>query len=282
MHTIINSTLVGKHNKPFTFDLFSPEGDAPKKGWPIIVFAHGFKGFKDWGHWSKIGEAFVEAGFAFLKFNFAFNGTTIEQPNDFADLEAFGQNNFSKELSDVQTVLDYLSESTSQYNIDIEQLTLIGHSRGGPIALLTAAKDQRVKSVITWAAVHELDYAWQSPKNLEIWKSEGVVYALNGRTRQEMPMYYQLYEDFLANKELYNLKNALKGFSKPMLIIHGDADPAVKLSSAEYLKKLVPSAEMKVIAGADHVFGGKHPFSMDEEMPAHSKELISSCIEFLG
>ena len=271
-----NKIYIGSDNRKSLFDCRIPAN--PKA---TIIFIHGYKGFKDWGHWSKIGEVFVEAGFAFLKFNFAFNGTTIEAPNDFADLEAFGQNNFSKELSDVQTVLDYLSESAPQHDIDLDQLTLIGHSRGGPIALLTAAKDKRVKSVITWAAVHELDYAWQSPKNLEKWKTEGVVYALNGRTGQQMPMYYQLYEDFLANKALYNLKNALKRFSKPMLIIHGDADPAVKLSSAEYLKKLVPSAELKIIEAADHVFGGKHPFPSNAEMPEHSEVLILYSIDFL-
>ncbi|WP_435524823.1 hypothetical protein [Chryseobacterium indoltheticum] len=36
-----------------------------------------------------------------VKFNFSHNGTTVEDPENFADLEAFGNNNYSKELSDL-------------------------------------------------------------------------------------------------------------------------------------------------------------------------------------
>ena len=37
----------------------------------------------------------------FVKFNFSHNGTTLESPSDFKDLESFGNNNFSKELYDL-------------------------------------------------------------------------------------------------------------------------------------------------------------------------------------
>ena len=282
MNKIINQIVKGAHLRDFSFDLYLPEGQSPINGWPLLVFAHGFKGFKDWGHWYKIAERFTHHGFAFLKFNFAFNGTTIEHPFDFSDLEAFGKNNFSKELADVQTILDWVGTAASEYALDMNAISLIGHSRGGPIVLLTAAADVRVKSVITWASVHELDYAWQSPTQLEKWKNEGVLFTVNGRTGQQMPMYYQLYEDFINNVAHYRIKNALKDFHKPMLIVQGDNDPAVKLSSAEYLKNIVPSAELVIIEGADHVFGAMHPFLPGNSMPTHSEQLINACLSFLG
>jgi hypothetical protein len=38
---------------------------------------------------------------------------------------------------------------------------------------------------------------------------------------------------------------------------------------------------LKIIEGADHVFGGKHPFPEDEDLPKHSQELVDLTIEFL-
>lgn len=280
MNIIKNQILTGSHGRQFAFDLIMPSTEKPAQGYPIILFAHGFKGFKDWGHWEAIGQYFASQGYAFLKFNFAFNGTTIEQPLDFADLEAFGQNNFSKELADAQTVLDWLEQNADKHQLKLNDLSMIGHSRGGPIAILTAAKDSRVAKVISWAAVHELDYAWKGPEVMSDWKKSGVRHILNGRTKQNMPMYYQIVEDYQANEEALSVRKALASFNKPLLILHGDADPAVPTSSADYLKEHYPKAQLQIIAEGDHVFGGRHPFE-GEKLPKATKELVNACLRFL-
>jgi len=281
MKIINNIVLNGTAGRDFSFDLYLPDTEIFKAPYPILVFAHGFKGFKDWGHWQRIAENFASNGFAFLKFNFSHNGTTAQNPTEFCDLEAFGNNNFSKELSDLNDVINWLSEHWQEYSLDIENLSLIGHSRGGPIVILQAAKDYRVSSVITWAAVHELNYAWQDEELLKKWQNEKVIFSKNARTGQEMPLYYQLYEDFEANEQLYSVKNALSNFSKPLLIIYGDKDPAVALSSAKYLNQFADNSSLVIIEGADHVFGGKHPFTENEKLAEDSIKLIQETIKFL-
>jgi dipeptidyl aminopeptidase/acylaminoacyl peptidase len=281
MKIIENKFLIGNAARVFGFDLYLPDSFNHSESFPLLIFAHGFKGFKDWGHWQKMAEGFAVHGFAFLKFNFSHNGTSPQNPTEFSDLEAFGNNNFSKELADLKTVIDWVWENAAEYRLDKSRICIVGHSRGGPIALLTAAKDERIAALITWASVHELDYAWQDAEQLKNWKENGVQYSLNARTGQQMPLYYQLYEDFAAHAAEYSVKQALSGFKKPMLIVHGTADPAVKLSSAEYLIKYAPHAEYLLIEGADHVFGGRHPFPEREELPVHSKILLNSCLDFL-
>ena len=91
-----NIIIPGKHNKPIITDVFYTENNTPK---PVVIFCHGYKGFKDWGAWDLMAKAFAEAGFFFVKFNFSHNGGTAEQPIDFPDLEAFGNNNYTKEAS---------------------------------------------------------------------------------------------------------------------------------------------------------------------------------------
>ena len=70
---------------------------------PLVIFAHGFQGFKDWGPWPLAAEIFASKGFPFLKFNFSHNGTSTSDYSDIHDLEAFGSNNFEIETSSSHT-----------------------------------------------------------------------------------------------------------------------------------------------------------------------------------
>ena len=94
-----NIAVKGQHNKPIVTDLFFKQNTDKK---PVVIFCHGYKGFKDWGAWNIMAEAFANAGLFFVKFNFSHNGGTLEQPIDFPDLEAFGNNTYTKELDDLE------------------------------------------------------------------------------------------------------------------------------------------------------------------------------------
>lgn len=270
------------HQRPIAVDFYWNNDSTRIK--PVVLFMHGFKGFKDWGHWAAIAAVFAEAGYCFVAMNFSHNGTTLEQPLDFATLEAFGHNNYSKELADVHTVIEEIrasSPSDSLPALDKDNITLIGHSRGGPIALITALEQASVQRVVTWASVHALDYRWANDEaQVQEWKEQGVVYVYNGRTQQQMPLYYQLYEDFQANKERLSVDKTLAQLNKPHLIVHGTADPAVSSTSADYLEKHGRQAQKVLIEDANHVFGGKHPFD-EEELPLHSHILAQKTLEFI-
>jgi hypothetical protein len=64
--------------------------DTDNKDVPVVIFAHGFKGFKDWGAHDMIARYFAKNGFRYIKFNFSHNGTTADDPTEFTDLMAFG------------------------------------------------------------------------------------------------------------------------------------------------------------------------------------------------
>jgi alpha-beta hydrolase superfamily lysophospholipase len=266
--------------RPFTYDLYFHSTQTPK---PLIVFAHGFKGFKDWGTWEAIALKFAEAGFVFAKFNFSHNGVSPDHPTEFVDLKAFGQNNYSKELQDYQVLLDHLLRKDHPdlaSEINPQQIALIGHSRGGATSIVQAHRDDRVRALITWASVDSLAYAWKSPDHMTSWKKSGVYTVMNGRTHQEMPIYYQMYEDYLAQKDRLQLETILKRSQLPMLIVHGTADPAVAVGAARHLYEWHPNAQLHLIEQADHVFGGSHPWNQ-AELPAATKELIRESIAFL-
>ena len=126
-----NTVLERPGQKPLLID--SLVGDN-KKNQPLIIFCHGYKGYKDWGAWSLMARTFAMSGIAFVKFNFSHNGGTMAQPIDFPDLDAFGHNNYSMELDDLGDIIDWcISKFKDDDRVNINQLSLMGHSRGGGI-----------------------------------------------------------------------------------------------------------------------------------------------------
>lgn len=280
INTLKNRIVEGAHGRSFLLDITFREDGTAK---PVLIFGHGFKGFKDWGHWSALADAFAELGIVFVKFNYAFNGTSLDDPLNFTDLEGFAQNNFSKELDDFQSAINWVFDQKTTSlgkELNLNKVNVAGHSRGGPIALITAKEDTRIQKAITWAAVQRLDYAWTDEKFLETWKSEGVYYVKNGRTGQMMPHDIQFYENFQAHKSRFDLHVSMKDFQKPTLIIHGKADPAVPFFAAQGLKELIPHAKLEFIDSADHVFNAKHPFE-ETELPDESKKLLKLTSAFI-
>jgi len=267
--------IEGANRKPLLIDV-SLVADGQKK--PLVIFCHGFKGLKDWGHFNEVAEAVAAAGFVLVKFNFSHNGTTPENPMDFADLEAFGQNNYTKELTDLGAVRDHvLNPDFLPAEADKEQLFLMGHSRGGATSILKTASDPRIKKLVTWASISDIDARW--PADLEKWKTEGVRYILNGRTHQQMPLYYQLYEDFKANEAAYSVAAAAAGMSQPFLIIHGLNDEAVDATAAQELHDWCAHSSLVLIAGAGHTFGVGHPHV--GEIPDAALQVLEESIAFL-
>ena len=279
MNITKNLTIPGKHSKPILLDVYYKEDNTLK---PIILFCHGYKGFKDWGAWDLMGREFSNNGFCFIKFNFAYNGGTVKQPIDFPDLEAFGNNNYTKELDDLDSVLNWISDFYSKNsNFNLSNISLLGHSRGGGIVTLKAKEDPRISKVISLAGVSNFKTRFPSGEALQEWKKEGVYYVVNGRTKQNMPHFYQFYEDFKNNEERLNIKTAASHLKIPHLIIHGDADTSVSINEAQSLHAWNPKSELIIIDGADHVFGTKHPWGK-AELSKELNTVVLSVISFIN
>jgi alpha-beta hydrolase superfamily lysophospholipase len=276
MQISTNIIINGSKGKPIGLDVFYKETGKPKA---IVIFVHGFKGFKDWGHFNEIAKTFAEEDFVFVKFNFSYNGTTPNNPLVFDDLEAFGNNNYIIELDDLGLVIDWISKNESLANdINPENINLIGHSRGGGIVVLKAAEDKRITKITTWAGVS--DFINRNNQNtIKLWKEKGVVHTYNMRTKQQMPLYYQFYETIQNNKERLNIVKAAKQLTIPFLIIHGTADNAVSINDAEELNRACKQSELLVIENGNHTFGVKHPFN-SSVFPEQANLVIQHTLEF--
>lgn len=257
------------NNKKIVLDARYFANGRPK---PVIVFIHGFKGFKDWGHFNLIADFFAQKGYFFVKLNLSHNGTTPDAPTEFNDLEAFGNNNYCIELDDVGTLTDYLfnnPEEISSHEMDLNSFFLIGHSRGGALAILKAREDNRVKAISTWAAVSNLSKRWDEDF-VDEWRKKGVQYVYNARTKQNMPMYYQLWENFQQNKSRLDIPEAVWQLEKPVLVIHGFEDETLPVSMGFDISEWNPDVEVLFLEHANHTFGGYHPYDKKSITRAYS------------
>ncbi|MFN2458217.1 MAG: alpha/beta hydrolase family protein, partial [Chitinophagaceae bacterium] len=266
---LFKNIIIGVESKLITLDIFydilTPQ--------PVIIYAHGFNGFKDWGNFDLIANQFAQAGFTFIKFNFSHNGTTPDKPQEFVDPEAYGNNNYTIELDDLQTVIEWTLHTENEHKvaIDTNKIYLIGHSRGGGIVLIKATEEPRIKSIATWASVAECKTPWGNwqQQRMENWKATRVEYYTNSRTKQQLPLYYQLYQDYEQNKRRLNVLQSVQRLNIPLLICHGTGDDAVPVASAYALHAACKSSELFLVE-SDHVFGRKHPWN-DKELPQPMK-----------
>lgn len=271
--------IIGYNDKkPIVADLTYMKNNQKQ---PLVIFCHGYKGYKDWGAWHLVAQTFAKAGFVFLKFNFSHNGGRFEQPIDFPDLEAFGQDNFSKQMQDLKQVINFAKNQKDPLpQVNISKISLLGHSRGGGIACLMAYESQDINKLLTWSSISNYKNRFPKGKDLEEWQNKGVYYVKNGRTKQDMPHYYQFYEDFLENQDRFDIQNAVQNLKQPFLILHGEDDETVNLEEAHKLENWCTHAQLKIIPNATHTYNTKQP--MDKpELSKQLKHAVDESIAFL-
>jgi pimeloyl-ACP methyl ester carboxylesterase len=240
----------------------------------VAIFVHGFKGFKDWGTHPIVAGYFASQDIHYVKFNFSHSGVNPENPVDVNDLNLFAANTPSFELFDLDLIISY----TKQKFPDAE-LTLIGHSRGGGLSILTAATNENIHKLITWAAIDSFSSLWKKEQEAE-WREKGKIEVFNARTKEYMPLNLSLLQDVEQNADKLNIKTAAKNIKKPWLIIHGNEDINVPISVAQNFLNLQPEASFIEIDHANHVFGASHPYK-EEQLPEQLKQVCDASIAFI-
>lgn len=140
--------------------MWKPQGPAPRSGFPVVIFSHGFLGCATQS--TFLTQAFARAGYLTLAPDHldAFCGTahTAGVPREqkpFADPKQWDPSTYRDRADDVIAVLDALAAAKSFHGIavDAHRIALAGHSLGGYTVLGVAGawpswKDARVRAVL--------------------------------------------------------------------------------------------------------------------------------------
>lgn len=234
-------------------------------GRPAIVGVHGFKGFKDWGFWPVFAERAARAGFTAVTFNLS--GSGVDAAGQPTLGERFSRDTYSRQLDDIRTVLDALCGGALGV-AEPSALGLVGHSRGGGMAIIAAETDPRVRALVTWAAIADAD-RWGSATR-KAWRARGHLDVENSRTGQVLPLGVDILDDLDTNSARLDIRAAASRLSIPWFIVHGEEDESVPVANAERLAQANPGATRLIMPGAGHTFGASHPW----KPPVHMADRV--------
>jgi pimeloyl-ACP methyl ester carboxylesterase len=241
---------------------------------PAVVLCHGFKGFKDWGFFPPFADRLARAGYLVVSWNAS--GSGVDDSGEFVWPERFGRNTFTAELADLRSVLDAL-DGTLLGVVRPTSIGLVGHSRGGGLAILATARSPRISALVTWAAISS-SARWSAGMQRR-WREAGFLEITNQRTGQVIKLLPDVLDDLEHNAESLDIGAAADRIKCPWLVIHGAVDETVKLKEAEELAARASRPASRVVPSTGHTFGAVHPFL--GVTPALT-EVFDATVEFLG
>ena len=255
-HAIVETpfTLPAGEGNAVRGDLRHPREGGP---FPLVLVCHGFTAHKDWGPFPYIGRALAEARLASAVFNFSHNG--MEPPfRRFTALEKFSRNTIGRELEDVRTLVDAAAGGMFAH-VDGARIGVLGHSRGGGVAIIAAARDARLRAVVGWGTV--ATFQRFTPHQRAAWERDGFLPVTVRGMKTRLRYGIEVLRDLDANAAAYDIRRAAGGLRAPLLLVHGEADVSVKLDEARSLEAAACAAgTLVVIPGTGHAFGADHPF----------------------
>jgi alpha/beta superfamily hydrolase len=220
--------------------LHIPEGMSGKV--PIVCIFHGFTGNKMEPHFIfvKLSRMLEAKGIASIRFDFGGSG---ESDGDFIDMT------LSNELEDAFNILDY---ARSLDFVDLDKVGILGLSMGGAVAsMLAGTRSKDVHSLCLWAPagnMGELIMRGRSEEDADKLRKSGC-WDVGGLL---------LGAGFIVDVMNLDIYGKAADFDKNVLILHGDKDQAVPLTTSEkYLEIYGTKGVMHTIEGADHTFNKK-------------------------
>ena len=271
------SPLLTRHTLPGALGpiLVDVRAASAAAGQPAVLVMHGFKGFKDYAFLPPISERLARAGFTAV--TISVSGSGVDAHGEFTMPERFARNTYTRELGDIAVVVHALLDG--ELGTAPTSLGIVGHSRGGGVALCVARETPAIGAVVTWAPISTIR-RFTDPE-MEIWRRLGRIEVENVRTRQMLPMDYEIVTDALAHAPRFDIRAAAAALDRPWLLIHGTSDETVPVAEAVALAALAtdPRFESLFVAGAGHTFGARHPWAGPT---AETDRLFGATVKFLA
>ena len=242
-----NITIRTEHEE-LSAVLHYPNDSASESGsrqrWPLVIICHGFVG-------NRIGvdrlfvlaaRHFSSRGFMTLRFDYGGCGESTG---------VYGSGGLPSLISQTRKVIDYAFGLDC---VDPGNITLLGHSLGGAVAVLTAAQDPRVKSLVLWAPVAQ--------------PLGDIVRIVGHKAHEEALRYgasdylgYALPAEFFESLAKHHPLLEAKKFTGDVLIVCGSADTVVSPEYGSLYQRLFwmrsgGHCSLETIAGGDHTFSG--------------------------
>ncbi|MBX3066003.1 MAG: prolyl oligopeptidase family serine peptidase [Anaerolineae bacterium] len=155
-----------------------------------------------------------------------------------------GDYDMRRQPDEVAEALNYLLAKRDTWQVDAGQIAVIGNSLGSRAAIVSAARDPRIRAVVSVSGIADFDELILSDQFFS-----AVVPFLRGSTAQK------LRQQWLGMGGAENPYGLMGKLTQPTLLMHGTADEVVPLYHAEALQYASGNkAELLKINDANHTY----------------------------
>ncbi|WP_141504043.1 alpha/beta hydrolase family protein [Paenibacillus luteus] len=225
---------------------------------PVVIVAHGYRGFQDWAFWPEVTDSLAENGFYAISFDFS---RITAKESGLGETEVAEASTISQELVDLEVIVQHVKQRLLPLNAEasVSRIALLGHSRAGSSSLILAAEEpEHVQAVVVW---------------------NGGGAPARAAAEQNVTLLQQIVsEDAEVNKERFDVPALFHTLEQPVLVVQGSSDNERLLAIHAKLKEANPDQTFVTIEGADHVFGVLHPY---KGATLHLTEALKASVDFL-
>ncbi|XP_021730002.1 putative uncharacterized protein YDL057W isoform X2 [Chenopodium quinoa] len=221
----------------------------------LVIVCHGIKSMKERIPMVSLATAIGNIGMSAFRFDFAGNGESEG---------SFRYGNYRREAEDLRAVVQHFRGTGHVIT------TIIGHSKGGNVVLLYAAKYHDVHRVVNISGRFDLEKGIEGRlgKNfLERIESSGFI-DVRGKSGK---IQYRVTKESLMDRLSMDVRAACHLIPENcrVLTVHGSMDQIVSVKDALKFDKSITNHELRIIEGADH------------EYTLHQKELVRVVLDFI-
>ena len=227
------------------------EGELP----PIVILSHGFTSNKN--EMTQLAKGYAVNGIASVRFDFAGSG---ESDGDSTDMSVL------TEVEDLNAILDYVE---TMDEVDTNHIFLSGNSMGGLVTAITGVqREDEINGLL-------LNYpAFSIPDDVRAGLIKDVTYDVNDIPETIDLGGYVIGSRYMTDVMDMDPYELACGFSKDVLLFHGDADNIVDISYSEKAAQQYSSVTFHVVEGGGHGFFGDPMLDTIDKSVAFVKEEI--------
>ncbi len=253
-----------------------PDGTGP---FPLAIFVHGFTISCEWGFWPELARRLAATGIASLRFNASGDGFGADLRTVEA-IEAVAVNTYGKELVDLASVRAFVE---GRHDVDARRTALVGHSRGGAVALLHARDDVRYRALVLWAASDKL--LRFNPSRKALWRARGSIDVTHFALDRRVPLSRDAIDEVESDPARFDVLAAMASLASPVLVMHGAMDRAISVGCAHAIARAARHARSRllILDDAGHSFGARDPLpGSPRDFPARLTRLLDETVAFLA
>ena len=189
----------------------------------LAILCPGYLASKDYDHLILLADALAAHGYTTIRFDPI---GTWESDGDIAGY------NTTQYLNDVKTVLEYALQKRKYDNI-----LLGGHSDGGMISILYAAKDSRISELL--AIMPPSNRSMLRKKKSGEWEQNGFRVSKRNTPNSTKEKEFRVPFSFAEDRNKYDVTKDVGTFRVPIVLIAGELD---NINTPEDVKKIYDNA----------------------------------------